>query len=85
MYMYVRRYWYSGTPCETTLGTCEGGLSKEVVSDERETNVGHICDRQSWSLKRGGLSQGWSLKRGTTVHTMVSTHPYIHTYVCTHI
>ena len=38
----------------------KGGLPKEVVSDEGKINMGHmhICDQQSWSYKRGGLSTG---------------------------
>ena len=46
-----------------------GGLSKEVISDVGEINMGriHICDQQSWSYERGDLSRGWSPAGGTTV------------------
>ena len=37
----------------------KGGLSKVVVSG------------QSWSYRRGGLSQGWSPKGGTAVHVCI--------------
>ena len=38
--------------------------------------MGHmdICDQQSWSYKRDGLSLGWSLKGGTTVHCTLNAH-----------
>ena len=51
-----------------------GGLSKEVVSEEREINTGHaFCNQQRQSYERGGLSRGWSLKRGATLCLMLPT------------
>ena len=49
----------------------KGSSLKEVVSDEGELSMGHIhiCDQQSRSCKRGGLSRGGSLKGGTIVCT----------------
>ena len=56
----------------------KGGLSKEVVSDEEEINMGyiHICDQQSRSYKRGGLSLRVLSQKG--YYRIYSTYTHVH-------
>ena len=65
----------TSTPFERPLGHVKGDLSKEMVSDEEEINMGHIhiCARTS---KASLLEKAWSFtrvvcERGSTVHTYV--------------